>query len=79
MYQPALRPDQITRFYHLKLQQRKLMTRLLRKAVDQYLQVRAGELGPLMREADATFGDRPARCQEQEEAAVRGERTARGL
>jgi hypothetical protein len=37
MHQPALRPDQITQLYYLKLQRRKPMTRLLREAVDHYL------------------------------------------
>ena len=50
MYQPALRPDQITRLYYLKLQRRKPMTRLLREAVDQYLQAHAGEIKQLKKE-----------------------------
>ena len=55
MYQPALRPDQITRLYHLKLQQRKPMTRLLREAVDQYLQAHVGELEQIVKETEANF------------------------
>ena len=34
MYQPALRPDQVTALYYLKKQRRLPMTRLLREAVD---------------------------------------------
>jgi hypothetical protein len=58
MYQPALRPDQITQLYYLKLQQRKPMTRLLREAVDKYLQAHAEELEQLVKEAEATFTKR---------------------
>ena len=58
MYQPALRPDQIRRLYYLKLQRRKPMTRLLREAVDQYLQAYAGELEQRVKEAEATFTKR---------------------
>jgi hypothetical protein len=42
MYQPALRHDQIKSLYSLKLHRRTPMTRLLREAVDQYLQICAG-------------------------------------
>jgi hypothetical protein len=38
MYQPALRPDQIEALYHLKVAVRQPMTRLVRAAVDRYLQ-----------------------------------------
>ena len=55
MYQPALRPDQITRLYFLKLQRRKPTTRLLREAVDQYLQAHAEELEQFVKEAEASF------------------------
>jgi len=58
MYQPALRPDQITRLYYLKLQRRKPMTRLLREAVDQYLQAHAEELEQLVTETEAIFPTR---------------------
>lgn len=58
MYQPALRPDQLTQLYYLKLQRRKPMTQLLREAVDQYLQAHARELEPLVKEAEATFTKR---------------------
>ena len=58
MYQPALRPDQITRLYYLKLQRRKPMTRLLREAVDQYLQAYVGELEQWVKEAEATLTKR---------------------
>ena len=53
MYQPALRPDQITRLYSLKLHRRKPMTRLLREAVDQYLHANAEELEQLVKETEA--------------------------
>lgn len=53
MYQPALRPDQITRLYYLKLQRRKPMTRLLREAVDQYLHAYAEELEQRVKETEA--------------------------
>ena len=49
MYQPALRPDQFTWLYYLKLHRRTPMTRLLRKAVDQYLQAHSGELEQIVR------------------------------
>ena len=52
MYQPALRRDQIKSLYYLKLQRRIPMTRLLREAVDQYLQTYAGELTQLVKEAE---------------------------
>ena len=55
MYQPALRPDQITRLYYLKLQRRKLMTWLLHEAVDQYLQAHAEELEQRVKETEANF------------------------
>ena len=58
MYQPALRPDQITRLYYLKLHRRKPMTRLLREAVDQYLQAHAEELEQLVKETEAHFPTR---------------------
>ena len=58
MYQPALRPDQIRWLYYLKLQRRKPMTRLLREAVDQYLQAYAGELEQLVKETEATLTKR---------------------
>ena len=55
MYQPILRPDQITRLYYLKLHRRKPMTRLLREAVDQYLEAYARELEQLVKETEANF------------------------
>ena len=58
MYQPALRPDQITRLYYLKLHRRKPMTRLLREAVDQYLQAHTEELEHLAKETEANFPTR---------------------
>ena len=58
MYQPALRPDQITQLYYLKQQRRKPMTRLLREAVDQYLQAHVGELEQLGKETEANFPTR---------------------
>lgn len=58
MYQPALRPDQVIQLYYLKQQRRKPMTRLLREAVDQYLQAHAEELEQLVKEAEATFTKR---------------------
>ena len=51
MYQPELRPDQIKSLYYLKLQRRTPMTRLLREAVDQYLQTYAAELEQGVKEA----------------------------
>jgi hypothetical protein len=63
MYQPALRPDQITQLYYLKLQRRKPMTRLLREAVDQYLEVHAEELEQLVKETKAIL---PTRKREQQ-------------
>jgi len=44
MYQPALRPDQVTALYYLKQQRRLPMTKLLREAVDQYLQAPSEQL-----------------------------------
>ena len=38
LYQPALRPDQIEALYYLKVAVRQPMTRLVREAVDRYLQ-----------------------------------------
>lgn len=38
MYQPQLRPDQIEALYHLKVALRRPMTKLVREAVDRYLQ-----------------------------------------
>ena len=38
MYQPALRPDQVEALYHLKLKLRRPMTRILRNAVDSFLE-----------------------------------------
>ena len=45
MYQPALRPDQVTALYYLKQQRRLPMTKLLREVVDQYLQAHSEQLG----------------------------------
>jgi hypothetical protein len=36
-YQPALRPDQVTALYHLKVALRRPMTKLAREAVDRFL------------------------------------------
>jgi hypothetical protein len=58
MYQPALRPDQITQLHYLKLQRRKPMTRLLREIVDQYLQAHTEELEQLVKETEAIFTKR---------------------
>jgi hypothetical protein len=55
MYRPALRPDQVTRLYYLKLHQREPMTRLLCEAVDQYLHAHAEELEQLVKETEANF------------------------
>ena len=55
MYQPALRDDQIKSLYYLKLNRRKPMTRLLREAVDQYLQAYTGELEQIVKEAEGTI------------------------
>ena len=55
MYQPALRPDQITRLYYLNLHRRKPMTRLLREAVDQYLQAYSDELEQIVKEVGTAF------------------------
>ena len=53
MYQPALRPDQVTALYHLKQQRRRPMTKLLRGAVDLYLLAAHSEqLGETLRERD---------------------------
>ena len=51
MYQPALRPDQVTALYYLKQQRRRPMTKLLREAVDQYLQAQSEQLRE-MKEAE---------------------------
>jgi hypothetical protein len=53
MYQPILRNDQITQLYYLKLRRKKPMARLLREAVEQYLQPHAGELEQLVKETQA--------------------------
>jgi len=45
MYQPALRPDQVTALYYLKRQMRRPMTRLVREAVDLYLAAHSEQLG----------------------------------
>jgi hypothetical protein len=37
LYQPALRPDQIAAFYHLKCALKRPMTKLARAAVDRFL------------------------------------------
>ena len=38
MYQPALRTDQVAALYHLKVAVGRPMTKLVREAVDRYLQ-----------------------------------------
>ena len=58
MYQPALRPNQITRLSCLKLQRRQPITRLLREAVEQYLQAHDEELEQLVKETEAKFPTR---------------------
>jgi hypothetical protein len=52
MYQPALRSDQVRALYYLKQQRRRPMTRLLREAVDQYLQAFSGQQGETLRERE---------------------------
>ena len=52
MYQPALRPDQVTALYYLKQQRRRPMTKLLREAVDQYLAAYSEQLGEALRERE---------------------------
>jgi len=52
MYQPALRPDQVTALYYLKKQQRRPMTRLVREAVDQYLAAHSEQLEEMLRERE---------------------------
>ena len=59
MYQPALRPDQVTALYYLKRQQRRPMTKLLREAVDQYLAAYSEQLGE-MKEGTETARKRKA-------------------
>ena len=49
MYQPALRPDQVKALYFLKQQRRRPMTKLLRDAVDQYLEAFGGQHGETLR------------------------------
>ena len=58
MYQPTLRPEQITQLYYLKQQQRKPMTRLLREAVEQYLHACAEELEQRVKVTKANFPTR---------------------
>ena len=38
MYQPALEPDQVKALYYLKLRLNKPMTKILRKALNEYLE-----------------------------------------
>ena len=52
MYQPALRPDQVTALYYLKKQRRLPMTRLLREAVDLNLAVYSEQLGKMKEGAE---------------------------
>ena len=52
MYQPALRPDQVTALYYLKRQQRRPMTRLVREAVDLYLAAHSEQLEETLRERE---------------------------
>jgi hypothetical protein len=69
MYQPALRPDQIEALYHLKVAVRQPMTRLVRTAVDRYLQ----EMKRKEEQADragATLLDWLAYEKEMEEASA---------
>jgi len=51
MYQPALRPNQVTALYYLKRKMRRSMTRLVREAVDQYLAAHSEQLRE-MKEAE---------------------------
>ena len=52
MYQPALRPDQVTALYYLKRQRRRPMTKLIQEAVDQYLAVHSEQLGEMKEGAE---------------------------
>ena len=66
MYQPALRPDQVTALYYLKKQRRLPMTRLLREAVDLYLATHSEQLEETLRretspQQGARHRDNPAR------------------
>ena len=42
MYQPALRPEQVKALYYLNIKVHRLMTQLLREALDQYLEGHGG-------------------------------------
>ena len=52
MYQPALRPDQVTALYYLKRQVHRPMTRLVQEAVDLYLAAHSEQLGEMKEGAD---------------------------
>ena len=60
MYQPALRPDQVTALYYLKRQQRRPMTKLIREAVDRYLAAHSEQLEETLRERDKPAARRRA-------------------
>lgn len=52
LYQPALRPDQVKALYYLKQQRRRPMTKLLRQAVDEYLQAQQERLKEVKESAE---------------------------
>jgi hypothetical protein len=69
MYQPALRPDQIEALYHLKVALRRPMTKLIREAVDHYLQEMKRKEEQAYR-AGTTLPDWLAYEKEMEEASA---------
>ena len=52
MYQPALRPDQVTALYYLKRQMCRPMTKLIQEAVDRYLAAYSEQLEETLRERE---------------------------
>jgi len=75
LYSPSLRPDQIEALYHLKVELRRPMTKLIREAVDRYLQEMKRK-EEQARRAGTTLLDWLAYEQEMEEASDAAKQTA---
>lgn len=75
MYNPTLRPDQITALYHLKCALKRPMTKIARDAVDRFLAEMQRKEEQALR-AETTLSDWLAYEKEMAEASDAGKQTA---
>lgn len=75
LYQPALRPDQITALYHLKCALKRPMTKIVREVVDRFLAEMQCKEEQALR-AETTLSDWLAYEQEMQEASAAAKQIA---